>query len=357
MPTPHGRDRVQETAEGALVLSSFRPKGWAGRPAAGSSPPSEAAVAAVAPGTAVEWDGVIYEVVRVEDSPSGGTRYTLEPWDERQVIRRLERYGPAEAGGAPAAAMAMAAAAEAGPASSPAALKARGQWERIPPPYRDLLLGFVPGVLLSSFCLFHLMGEGMSFFVHELGHTVAALFFGRLAVPAVVMTITFDQSLLAAGTIWIILAGLAWRLRSVRGWRLGLAAAVALYPFVAFTRLHLDVIDVAGHLAEISVAALFFHRAVVGGIYSEWERPVYASFAWYLWLRNVRLFLGVATDSQARTDYLTVAITGQNDLVKVANAHGLDLAAVAFVVFVLAAAIPAAGLLLAFRNRRAEKAG
>jgi hypothetical protein len=132
---------------------------------------------------------------------------------------------------------------------------------------------------------------------------------------------------------------------------------VALYPFVAFTPLHLDVIYLAGHLAEVSVAALFFHRAVVGGLFSEWERPVYASFAWYLWLRNVRLFFDVAFDAQDRTDYLSVAITGQNDLVKVANAHGLDLAAVAFVIFAAAAAIPAAGLLLAFRKPRTAATG
>jgi hypothetical protein len=212
-------------------------------------------------------------------------------------------------------------------------------------------------VALSSFCVFHLMGEGMSFLVHELGHTVTAIAFGMLAVPAVVMTITFDQSRLAAGAIWIALVGLVWRLRSVPRWRVAAASAAALYPLIAFTPVHLDAIRVAGHLAEVVVAAFFFHRAVTGGLFSEWERPVYAFFAWSLWLRNVRLFFGVAFDAQARTDYLTVAITGENDLVTLANAHGLDLATVATAALVLAAAIPAAGLLLAFRSRRAAAPG
>ena len=275
MPMPHGRDRVRETEEGEVVLSSFRSKGWSGRPGGESS---------AAAGTAVDWDGAVYEVVRVEEPPSGGVRYTLRPWEEGRVIRQIERYGPDTAASSSPASGPEAGARSAPFALPPGAARLRERWLGVPSPFRVLLLGFVPGVLLSSFCLFHLMGEGMSFFVHELGHTAVALLFGRLAVPAVVMTITFDQSRLAAATIWVLLAGLAWRFRSVRGWRAAVAAAVVLYPVVAFTELHLDAIHVAGHLAELAVAALFFHRAVTGGLFSEWERPVYAFFAWYLWL-------------------------------------------------------------------------
>jgi hypothetical protein len=342
MPSPYGRDRIAETEDGGLVLSSLRPKGWSGRP--------DVAGTAQAPGTAVSWDGAIYEVVRVETAPSGGTRYTLAPWDERQVIRKLERYGPPESVPAPPGT-------PPSPSLQPAAAKVSDWWARIPGPVRVLLLGFVPAVLLGGLFPFHLMGEGMSFFVHELGHTAVALAFGRLAIPAVIMTIAFDQSRLAAGLIWLVIAGLAWRLRTVPGWRFPAAAAAVAYPLVAFTSLHLDAFNAGGHLAEVAVAALFFHRAVRGGLFSEWERPVYAFFAWYLWFRNVRLFLGVATDSQDRTDYLSIAITGQNDLVKLANDHGFGLASVAFAAFLLAAALPAIGLVLAFRKAREEEDG
>ena len=342
MPTPYGRDRIAETEDAGLVLSCFRPKGWTGRP--------DQPGALAAPGTAVEWDGAIYEVVRVESALSGGTLYTLAPWDERLVIRRLERYGPPEPVATPVG--------SAPPASSdPASTTVSNVWRKIPRPAQVLLLGFVFGVAFGSFCLFHVMGEGMSFFVHELGHTAVALAFGRFAVPAVVVTFTFEQSRLAAGLIWLAIGGLAWRLRSVPGWRFAAWGAVAAYPFVAFTSLQLDAFHVAGHLAEVTVAAFFFHRAVTGGLFSEWERPVYAFFAWYLWLRNVRLFFGVATDAQDRTDYLSVAIAGENDLVRLANAHGLDLAAVAFVAFLLCAIVPAVGLFLAFRKGRATTAG
>jgi len=44
------------------------------------------------PGTAVEWDGLLYEVWDAEPQADGGMRYRLAPWEERHVVRRAERY-------------------------------------------------------------------------------------------------------------------------------------------------------------------------------------------------------------------------------------------------------------------------
>ncbi len=44
------------------------------------------------PGTAVEWDGLLYEVREAEPQADGGMRYALAPWEERHVVRRAERY-------------------------------------------------------------------------------------------------------------------------------------------------------------------------------------------------------------------------------------------------------------------------
>ncbi|HTY42260.1 MAG TPA: hypothetical protein VMH79_10340 [Thermoanaerobaculia bacterium] len=43
------------------------------------------------PGTAVEWDGRVWEVVDAIPQPDGGMRYGLAPWTEAHAIRRLER--------------------------------------------------------------------------------------------------------------------------------------------------------------------------------------------------------------------------------------------------------------------------
>jgi hypothetical protein len=44
------------------------------------------------PGTAVEWDGRVYEVRDAIPAPDGSVRYRLAPWEDRHAIRRMERY-------------------------------------------------------------------------------------------------------------------------------------------------------------------------------------------------------------------------------------------------------------------------
>jgi hypothetical protein len=47
------------------------------------------------PGTAVEWDGRVYEVRDSIPAADGSIRYRLVPWDDRHAIRRVERYDAA----------------------------------------------------------------------------------------------------------------------------------------------------------------------------------------------------------------------------------------------------------------------
>lgn len=44
------------------------------------------------PGTAVQWDGLLYEVRETEPQADGGMRYALAPWEDRHAVRRAERY-------------------------------------------------------------------------------------------------------------------------------------------------------------------------------------------------------------------------------------------------------------------------
>ena len=85
----YGDDRVEPGAAGTLFLTSTSSKGWRGRSAA------VATRRAAHPGTAVEWNGVVYEVTDARPLPSGEVLYSLAPWDGAQAIRSLERYDPA----------------------------------------------------------------------------------------------------------------------------------------------------------------------------------------------------------------------------------------------------------------------
>jgi hypothetical protein len=289
------------------------------------------------PGTAVLWDGALYEVVEAEITASGGFRYTLAPWDERLVVR-----------GTPAA---YGAEAPPGPLERPP--HARG-FRGLPKQVRLLVIGLLPTALLWWFFPVHALGEGMSFFIHESGHTLAAWSLGCFAVPAVIMTLTFDQNRAAAAMVWAGLLFAAWKNRELHGWKVVLATLAALYPIVAFTRLHLDAISLAGHGAEAVGVAILFWRALAGGQFAEWERPVCSMLAWWVWIRNLRLFAGIVFSSEARTDYLTIAITGENDLVTVAKAHGLSLTSLAFVCLLLTLAIPIAALALSWRREETD---
>lgn len=371
MPRPTGRDRLEPTTDGTVVLLSLRPKGWSGREEGGPRAP-------VRPGTAVRWDGDLWEVLRVEPRAGGGWRHVLGPWDERNLVRSVVEYG--EAGG-PVGSEAPVAAAEppplaaepretgaaslSGPADSgavapqpapaPTRPEPRGAqgvaaaWAALAPGVRALLVAFVPSVLFGWFFPFRVMGEGISFLVHELGHTFVAWFFGCTAVPAIVMTVVFEQNRAVAALVWGGLVFLAVRYRRAPRWNLLFAGAALLYPLLAFTKAHVTAFDLGGHFAEAAFAAWAFRR-VARSERPEWERVVWAFFALYLVVRNVKLFGGVALSAAARTDYLTVAITGQNDLVKVAATTGLALATLAFLVVLLFLVVPLGALVLAFRR-------
>lgn len=341
---------METTPEGELVLLTRSRRPWTAR-----EEPEGRGLAR--PGSAVRWDEELFEVVEADGRPQGGFRYLLRPWDDRQLIRSVVDYpGPLaapEETPVPAPPSTPPAAGPAFPTHSPLPAAARRVLDRLPSGWRYVLSGALPALFLGWFFPLRVLGEGMSFLAHELGHTLVSWLFGRFAVPAVILTLTFDQSRLLAALIWAGILFLAWRLRGARRLRAFAWAAAALYPVVAFTPLHVQAINLGGHAAEVAVAALFLARALSGGFFADAERPVYAFLGTYLWMRNARLFFGVAFDAAARQEYRTVAITSENDLVKVASAAGVDLAAVAFLAFVACAAVPLLPLVLPRREKPA----
>lgn len=93
MATPHdrpqrrafGEDRLDSGSSGEIWLHCPVPKSWLPRR-------EKTLTTAEYPGTAVEWQGEVFEVVRAEPQADGAMRYRLEPWPEAHAIRRMERY-------------------------------------------------------------------------------------------------------------------------------------------------------------------------------------------------------------------------------------------------------------------------
>jgi hypothetical protein len=80
-----GSDRVRVADDGRVLLSSRVGKGWTTRV-------EKTLTTAEFPGTAVLWNDEYYEVVDAEGLPSGGVRYTLQPWRDAHAMRVVDRY-------------------------------------------------------------------------------------------------------------------------------------------------------------------------------------------------------------------------------------------------------------------------
>jgi hypothetical protein len=86
-----GEDHLESRPGGFFVLTCPLSKGWSART-------KKAQTVAEHPGTAVNWQEEIYEIIEALPLPEGGVRYTLAPWEARHAIRVIERYdGPTEA--------------------------------------------------------------------------------------------------------------------------------------------------------------------------------------------------------------------------------------------------------------------
>jgi len=85
VPRPFGTDHLDVALEGTLVLHAGHPKGWRGRGTATQTTSAH-------PGTAIHWEGELWEVVSAVDLPGGGSRYELSRWDERHAARHVVRY-------------------------------------------------------------------------------------------------------------------------------------------------------------------------------------------------------------------------------------------------------------------------
>jgi hypothetical protein len=84
-PRAFGADQVRVRESGELELACPLPKAWTARS-------DRTLRSAEYPGTAVEWEGRLFEVLGADRTPEGGMLYRLAPWPEHHAIRRLEHY-------------------------------------------------------------------------------------------------------------------------------------------------------------------------------------------------------------------------------------------------------------------------
>jgi hypothetical protein len=189
------------------------------------------------------------------------------------------------------------------------------------------------------------MGWFLTALVHELGHTLAAWFFGCPAWPAIRLdghAAAFHQPqvVILCLLVWAGIGGLAWRCRSDKRVLAILIPLMVLYPVFAFTGARDVVHLLAGHLSELVFATVFFWRALTGGfVKQEAERPLYAALGWLYMGRCVILFGGLAFTEAGRQAYAGGGSFGLvNDLIRVAAKLDISLATAAIPMLLLSLA-------------------
>jgi hypothetical protein len=188
---------------------------------------------------------------------------------------------------------------------------------------------------------------------HEMGHAAVAWLTGSPALPRLAPgryadTITGNWNLFLAVALLAAAATLPWR-----AWQRGFPAKVrgaalvltVLYGLLVFTGARESAVLLAGQLGEVFLGVFFLQRALAGGFSgSVAERVAHAVCGWALVAGSVSLVAGVLFSGAARARYLAGSPAGcANDLVRLADAWGWSLGAVAGMVLAVSlAALPVA---------------
>lgn len=211
-----------------------------------------------------------------------------------------------------------------------------------PNPWVVMAIGALLAPVLATLPLLQYVGWFLASLVHEMGHCVAAWFFGLPAYPAIRLdghaaAVHSEQKLGLVLFVWALLACLVWSLRRTARARWVAGVGFALYPMLAFTQAHELIHLLAGHGGELVFAGIFVYRALSGGFTeSVPERITYATCGLYLLGRNVVLDFGLMTSEAARAAYAGNGSFGlTQDFIRAARMLDWHLGAVGALMLVL----------------------
>ena len=230
---------------------------------------------------------------------------------------------------------------------------------RMPSWALSLGLGLVMSPLLSSTPILQYIGWFLASLIQESGHCITALLTGHSALPAIRLdghaaAVHGPQSRIMVFVTWagLFYATFILRRRIVLAIPIGVLALV--YPLLAFTMVGEVVHLSCGHLGELAFASYAMYCAATGGFtHGASERVAYALLGFWLFGRNLKLFIGLVTDAGARALYSENGSFGmENDLLRIAGHCSVSLPAVAFVFVLITIVVAAVSLALAIRSAR-----
>ncbi|MCK4909664.1 MAG: hypothetical protein KAS70_07170 [Planctomycetes bacterium] len=161
--------------------------------------------------------------------------------------------------------------------------------------------------------------------IHELGHCIMYLLFGKIALPRLdfqygggMAIPIFDLGFFGYLLILGLLAYLAYQYRENIQVLSILIIIAVIYSILNFTRAHQVMIGGGGHFFEAIGAGICFYRCLIAGNALDFERPIYAVLGWWITLHGITFFWGLANNMYKRVDYLNDPAR-YNDLDRIAN--------------------------------------
>ncbi len=212
------------------------------------------------------------------------------------------------------------------------------------------LLYFLTTKIWVLYCIF--VYTFAVFFTHEIGHTIAGLIFGNLAIPAFSLfggiTFQFPDTILFPITVVVVFLSLTIIFRKEKGVIPAGIVVIFLYSLLAFTYLKDVFISAGGHLSTAFIAGLFLTRGV-------WEEKKVEGLLWgglggFLVIGELVYFIKLKTDESFRDDYISGVLFDScttGDLVKIAQGLNLNFDLIVNLFILFAFVIPCLVLLVA----------
>lgn len=203
---------------------------------------------------------------------------------------------------------------------------------------RALITGLILAIILLNVGLFKMLFAGFIVLVHEVGHAITHWLFGRPAIPTVNLlygggiTLTFEQSAILVGLIYLGIGYLFYRSRSYPRIQGILAGFTALYSLCLATNLNHILSTFMGHGMEWVAIALCLYLST-SGYFCRFagDRSIYAMLGFFTLFYDLQFSWQLAHNLAFR-EWYEGGIGGvmDNDFVILANEYlHVDLAAIA----------------------------
>jgi hypothetical protein len=210
------------------------------------------------------------------------------------------------------------------------------------------LIGFIAAFGLSSMPLLSNLAYYLPILLHECGHTVAAWYFGRMAIPSFDfgdgggMTYWHDPSYFMLALIDLTLIAIAIIFRPFPRWRLALIIFLTIQWIALFTGLDQIFLVLMGHGGELVSATWLLYTSLnpLNFSYNRFDRLVLAFLGFFFVFYSAGFYHNIIFNPFFRSNYLQGKSFVDNDLVIASRLLHMPLEVIAWLLLIATCLLP-----------------